>query len=171
LRETLGETEQEGGVLFIASIMVYAYTKAGESRVDQIDHLERKGMTEVALRPEAELEAETEAYRKYTPEQIIGALAAARGMIAPAARALGCSRNTIKAYMHEYQAIAQTIADEREATTDVAELKLYDAIERGEAWAICFYLKCQAKNRGYVERAELTGSNGAPVKIKLVYDE
>jgi hypothetical protein len=28
-----------------------------------------------------------------------------------------------------------------------------------------------AKDRGYVERAELTGSKGAPVKIELVYDE
>jgi hypothetical protein len=28
-----------------------------------------------------------------------------------------------------------------------------------------------AKDRGYVERAELTGASGAPVKIKLVYDE
>jgi hypothetical protein len=28
-----------------------------------------------------------------------------------------------------------------------------------------------AKDRGYVERAELTGPKGAPVKIKLVYDE
>jgi hypothetical protein len=28
-----------------------------------------------------------------------------------------------------------------------------------------------AKDRGYVERAELTGTNGAPVRIKLVYDE
>jgi hypothetical protein len=28
-----------------------------------------------------------------------------------------------------------------------------------------------AKDRGYVERAVLTGGNGAPVKIKLVYDE
>jgi hypothetical protein len=28
-----------------------------------------------------------------------------------------------------------------------------------------------AKDRGYIERAELTGNGGGPVKIKLVYDE
>ena len=53
----------------------------------------------------------------------------------------------------------------------MAENSLFEAIRRGEAWAVCFYLKCMAKDRGYVERAELTGANGAPVKIKLVYDE
>jgi hypothetical protein len=40
-----------------------------------------------------------------------------------------------------------------------------------EAWAVCFYLKCMARDRGYVERAELTATNSAPVKIELVYDE
>ena len=110
-------------------------------------------------------------YRKYSVEQIIAALGESHGMIAPAARSLGCSRTTIRRYLAEYAEIAQAIADEREATTDLAENKLRDAIIRGEAWAICFYLKCMAKDRGYVERGELTGTNGAPVKIKLVYDE
>src|SRR5215210_478723 len=110
-------------------------------------------------------------YRKYSVEQIIAALGESHGMIAPAARSLGCSRDTIRRYLAEYAEIAQAIADEREATTDLAENRLRDAIIRGEAWAICFYLKCMAKDRGYVERGELTGTNGAPVKIKLVYDE
>ena len=110
-------------------------------------------------------------YRKFTAAQIIDALGESHGMIAPAARSLGCSRDTIRRYLAENAEIAQAIADEREATTDLAENKLRDAIIRGEAWAICFYLKCQGKSRGYVERAELTGSGGEPVKIELVYDQ
>ena len=128
---------------------------------------EKRNMTELAKR-----EATTPyRYRKYTPEQIIGALEQSKGMISPAARALGCDRNTIKRYLKEYTAVAQAIADEREATTDLAENKLYEAIQRGEAWAICFYLKCQGKQRGYIEKAEITGAGGGPVSIKLVYDE
>ena len=110
-------------------------------------------------------------YRKFTPEDIIGALEQSRGLIAPAARALGCSRATIRSYIDEYAEVAQAKLDQREAVPDMAENSLYEAIRRGEAWAVCFYLKCVAKDRGYVERAELTGGNGAPVKIKLVYDE
>lgn len=121
-------------------------------------------MTELAKR-----EATTP-YRKYTPEQIIGALEECKGMIAPAARRLGCDRNTIKRYLKEYGEIAQAIADQREAVTDEAELALYDSIKAREAWAVCFYLKCQGKTRGYVERAEVSGPGGGPVKIKLEYE-
>jgi hypothetical protein len=110
-------------------------------------------------------------YRKYTQEQMIKALEESKGLIAPAARALGCSRDTIRSYLEEYTAVARAKLDQQEAVKDMAENALYAAILRGEAWAICFYLKCMAKDRGYVERAELTGGNGAPVKFKFVYDE
>jgi hypothetical protein len=110
-------------------------------------------------------------YRKYSQEQMIKALEESKGLIAPAARTLGCSRDTIRSYLAEYEDIARAIADQREAVTDMAENALYQAILDREAWAVCFYLKCQGKSRGYVERAEVSGPNGAPVKIKLVYDE
>ena len=109
-------------------------------------------------------------YRKYTQEQMIKALEESRGLIAPAARALGCSRDTIRSYLEEYTAVGQAKLDQREAVTDMAENALYQAILDREAWAVCFYLKCLGKERGYVERAELTGANSAPVKIKLVYE-
>lgn len=123
-------------------------------------------MTELARRKPAG----TLGWRKYRKQDVIDALVDARGMIAPAARRLGASRTTILSYIDQYPEIAQAVADQREAVTDLAETRLYDAIQDREAWAICFYLKTQAKRRGYVERAEVTGSNGAPVNIKLVYD-
>src|SRR5215208_4949736 len=110
-------------------------------------------------------------YRKYTQEQMIKALEESKGLIAPAARALGCSRDTIRSYLEEYTAVGQAKLDQREAVTDMAENALYQAILDREAWAVCFYLKCMAKDRGYAERGEVTGPSGAPVKIKLVYDE
>ena len=122
-------------------------------------------MTELAI-PERK-----QPYRKFTPEQMVRALEESKGLIAPAARALGCSRDTIRTYLEEYTAVGQAKLDQREAVTDMAENALYQAILDREAWAVCFYLKCMAKDRGYVERAELTGTNGAPVKIKLVYDQ
>jgi DNA-binding transcriptional MerR regulator len=109
-------------------------------------------------------------YRKYTQEQVIEALEQSKGLKAPAARALGCSRDTIRTYLEEYTAVAQAKLDQREAVTDMAENALYAAILRGEAWAICFYLKCMAKDRGYVEKAEISGPGGKPISIKLVYD-
>jgi histone acetyltransferase (RNA polymerase elongator complex component) len=110
-------------------------------------------------------------YRKFTVEEMIDALEHSRGLIAPAARYLGCKRDTVRSYIEQYPEVAKAKADMREAVTDTAESSLYRAIEDREAWAVCFYLKTQAKGRGYVERAELSGTNSAPVKIRLVYDE
>ena len=124
-------------------------------------------MTEVARRESTS--PRTGTYRKYTRQQIIDALAESMGMISPAARTLGCSRNTITTYMKEYPEIAEAISDANEEVNDVAELKLYDAIKRGEAWAICFRLKTRAKNRGYIEKAEV--EHAGRVQIELVYDE
>ena len=110
-------------------------------------------------------------YRKYAQAEMIKALEESKGLIAPAARALGCSRATVRSYIDEYSAVGQAKLDQEEAVKDMAENALYAAILRGEAWAICFYLKCRAKDRGYLERAELTGTNGGRVQIELVYDE
>jgi hypothetical protein len=112
-----------------------------------------------------------QSYRKFTQEQMIEALEGSHGLIAPAARYLGCKRDTIRSYIEEYPAVKQAKADAKEATKDLAENRLVDAIEDREAWAICFYLKTQAKDRGYIERGEPAGPGGSPVKITLVYDE
>jgi hypothetical protein len=38
---------------------------------------------------------------------------------------------------------------------DTAEMKLYQSINRGEAWGIAFALKTIGKDRGYVEQQKL----------------
>ena len=45
---------------------------------------------------------------------------------------------------------------------DTAELKLWHSIQNGEAWGIAFCLKTIGKDRGYIERQEVTGADGAP---------
>jgi hypothetical protein len=68
-------------------------------------------------------------------------------MVARAARALRCTPQTIRNYMQRHPAIAQVVAEERELFVDVAELKLNAAVQRGEAWAVCFTLKCLGRSR------------------------
>lgn len=47
--------------------------------------------------------------------------------------------------------------------------KLAEAIERGDAWSICFLLKCKG---GWQEKSavEVTGSNGGPVQLQAMRD-
>lgn len=46
---------------------------------------------------------------------------------------------------------------------DVAESKLMELVGEKNLGAICFLLKCQGKKRGWIERQEVTGADGAPL--------
>lgn len=104
-----------------------------------------------------------------TSAQVAAALDKSRGLVSVAARALGISRTTLYAYVEKDPALQAALSDARELTTDVAEAKLFQAVEKGEAWAICFYLKTQGKGRGYVERQEHTGEGGGAVQHQLTH--
>jgi hypothetical protein len=89
-----------------------------------------------------------------TDEEIIEAIRHCRGMLSAAARALGVTRKTIYNRRDKSEAIREAIEETRDFSLDHAELKLLSAVDNGEAWAICFFLKTQGKKRGYVERQE-----------------
>ena len=46
---------------------------------------------------------------------------------------------------------------------DIAESEMWKLIKDGNVPTILFYLKCKGKNRGYVERQEITGQDGQPI--------
>ena len=69
---------------------------------------------------------------KYSPAKIIEALQVSRGMIASAARLLGCTRQTIYDAVARHPEINNVVAGERELLLDRAELKLQEAIDAGE---------------------------------------
>lgn len=107
---------------------------------------------------------------KYTAAQMIDVIRHAKGMVTVAARRLGCDPDTVRNYAKRYPTVAQAMKDEREGVTDVAELSLYRAVQNGEAWAVCFYLKTQGKGRGYVERAQVehSGPDGGPISLEII---
>lgn len=86
-------------------------------------------------------------------------------MVSVAARALGCSPQTIHAYRKRHPQVERACQEARDEITDVAELALYEKIREGEGWAVCFYLKTQGRDRGYVERTEQEHSGGLVVKV------
>lgn len=78
-------------------------------------------------------------------------------MVSLAARLLGVSRTTFYEWIDTRPEIALAVKDARELTKDQAEISLFKAIDKGEAWAVCFFLKTQARDRGYIERYEHGG--------------
>jgi Bacterial regulatory protein, Fis family len=83
---------------------------------------------------------------------MIEALRASRGMIATTARLLGCTRQTIYDAILQHPEINNVVAGDRELMRDHAGLKLQEAVEAGEGWAVRFFLSTQGQARGYIER-------------------
>lgn len=109
---------------------------------------------------------------QFTVEQMAEALRASRGFVSATARRLACDPATVYNYMERYPELVQVRRDAKEEEKDVAELALGKAVREGEGWAVCFFLKTQAKDRGYIERAsvEHSGPEGGPIEIRPVVD-
>jgi hypothetical protein len=108
---------------------------------------------------------------KYSAAAMIRAIDETKGLLTVAAKRLGCSPDTIHRYRKTHPKIEEAIQNARNSITDLAEAALYKAIQAGEAWAVCFYLKTQGKGRGYIERTEhqLSSSPDSPLRIEVVY--
>lgn len=104
-------------------------------------------------------------------ELIVKSLKQGRGKVYLVANHLKCSPKTIYNYINKYPEVKEAKEDAEGLRLDATELKLEDAIDAGEAWAICFFLKTKGKSRGYTERQEVeqVGQNG-PMEIRVVRD-
>lgn len=113
----------------------------------------------------------TKSYQKrFTKEQVKQALTDARGFVTKASGILGCSHQTIYNFINKYEDVREHKKLIDEEYLDLAENKLLTLVNEKNLGAICFYLKCKGKDRGYVEKqqTELTNPDGSFSKIKIV---
>lgn len=110
------------------------------------------------------------ASEKLTATQVIEALKKHQGLAALAAESLGVNVQTIYNYRDRYPTIAEAIVHLKEKRIDVVEGKLWQRINSDDTTAIIFFLKTQAKARGYVERVEQTGADGEPIASKVLIE-
>lgn len=99
---------------------------------------------------------------------MIEALKKTLGIVTTAAAQVNISRNTHYTWMQEdpdYKAEVNSISD---MAIDFAESSLHVQIQDGNTTATIFYLKTKGKERGYVERQEITGINGGSITIQIV---
>jgi len=120
-------------------------------------------------------EAETAIYRKVytmsnksrparaTDTEIEEAIRKTGGLFALAAQRVGVSASTITRRVAKSARLQEAAREATDRQLDLAESALMKAIEAGESWAVCFFLKCKGKGRGYIERQEITGRNGGPI--------
>lgn len=90
----------------------------------------------------------------------------ASGNFAAVARAFGVTRTAVWDYINRRPALQAVAKECRETMKDNVESSLYSSALAGEGWAVCFFLKTQAKDRGYIERVEL--EHGGDVRQRVV---
>jgi hypothetical protein len=101
--------------------------------------------------------------RQLTPKIVADAIRKNGGILAAAAQQLGTSRQNIWNFCERYDECREAQRDAKNMTLDLAEGNLLKQIQNSNMTAIIFYLKCHGKDRGYVERHEITGPGGGPI--------
>lgn len=107
------------------------------------------------------------ANERFTAEEVAKAIEQSKGILAVAARSLSCNRRTVDNYIKRYPTVKNAYDEANETTIDFVESKLLKNIDDGDTTSIIFFLKTKGKNRGYVERQEITGAEGGNILVKV----
>lgn len=100
--------------------------------------------------------------RKFKKQDILDAIIDSAGNISLVARRVGCSRRTMENYKEQDEDYRLALEEARETFKDAAINKLQQAVMEGNLTAIIFYLKTQAKDRGFIEKQEVLNSFDQP---------
>lgn len=85
----------------------------------------------------------------------IKAIKDTNGFISQAAKRLGISRVQLYRIVNSHPTVKEALDDAREDMKDFAEAQLFKNIKEGKEASVFFFLKTQAKDRGYVEKIEI----------------
>ena len=112
-----------------------------------------------------------------TLDETVKAINGSGGIKTVIASRLGVSRPTVDAYLERWQTAREAYDQELEQNKDLAESVILSNIriaaklaqggniaDTGDVWK---YLKFKAKERGYVERQEITGKDGDVIRVTL----
>jgi len=107
---------------------------------------------------------------KCTPVQVSEALLVSDGNLTAAATKLGVTRQGVYDYIDRYK-LQDVLDQSREKMADEAVGQLHRLVRDGNLGAVIFYLKTQAKSRGYTERIETTGKDGDAIEVRQIKTE
>ena len=89
----------------------------------------------------------------YSEGEVAAALLKAGGWISRAGAILGCSARTVKRYIDESELCQEAWLETLEARKDAVEIALLENAKSGNPLSQIFWLKMNARDRGYVENA------------------
>jgi hypothetical protein len=105
---------------------------------------------------------------EHNKKEILKHLRNLLGNVGAACKAVGIGRTTYYNWLKDDEAFKEeaerVVLEGREELVDMAENKLATNIANGCVTSILFTLKTLGKKRGYIERIEKTGADGAPLE-------
>jgi hypothetical protein len=105
------------------------------------------------------------AKKKIPIAAISEALEAAGGWMSQAAKMLKVSPATITRAVQGSKRLQEQLDSIKTRYLDIAETELLKKVKNGDLGAICFYLKCQGKDRGYIEKQYFATDKAEPLEI------
>jgi hypothetical protein len=91
------------------------------------------------------------------------------GVVTTACKNVGIHRSTFYEYYNNDPEFKKEVNDIGNVALDFTESKMFEQIRDGNTTLIKFYLATKGKKRGYVERQEITGSDGEKLfEIKII---
>jgi hypothetical protein len=104
--------------------------------------------------------------KNLTNAEIIEAITKCRGLLYLASNVLSVNYQTLAERVNNDPELQDAVKDQRGKTLDMAEAKLMQAVDKGEQWAITMLLRTLGRERGFVERQEV--SNVTTVRLQIV---
>jgi hypothetical protein len=106
-----------------------------------------------------------EVYKK----KLLEALERSLGIVTPACKDVGISRETFYRYYKEDEVFRAAVDDINEITLDFTENQLLKKIKEGSERSILFYMKYKARKRGYTDSIDITSGGEKIIDIsKLI---
>jgi len=103
-----------------------------------------------------------------TKKAMLQALEKSLGVVTSACASVGISRQTHYRWLEEDAEYKTEVKGLEDVAIDFAESQLHKQINSGNTSATIFYLKTKGKNRGYVERTEITGADQEPIVVRIL---
>lgn len=109
------------------------------------------------------------ARHKDNKKMLLQALEKSLGIVTPACREVGVSRETYYRYMREDPDFRDAVEIINEITLDFVENQLFKKIKDGSERSILFYMKYKARKRGYTDSIDITSGGEKIIDIsKLI---
>lgn len=102
-------------------------------------------------------------------KKLLDALEKHLGIVTPACKEAGLSRETFYKYYREDPEFKAAVDDLNEMTLDFAEGELLKKIKEGSERSILFYMKYKARKRGYTDHLDITSDGKSISEIKLIH--